>query len=234
MGALRAFLKKNPLAGWALVVMAVAIVGYLVFGQLAGPGPRVATPPQAGGNVDVVTPLPPAPRPASSSTAGPSPSTVARATPAAGPTPVTATQPAPASKGTATTSSSAISSVVTPGPTGRADPFIPLVRPAIGGGQPPAPPPLVTLPPPPLPGGTVPPGVTPGAVPAAGPSAGIAITGIVGDTGSVAVVVVNGRTEVLSEGEAVGTLRVVKIDHVRRLVKFSRAGTQFDVRMGGE
>jgi hypothetical protein len=218
MAALREFLRKNPIAGWAIAIGLIAVVGYMLAGALI---PRRASRP--------------APAPA------PAPSAV---TPAPLPVPPAAT-PGPAVPG---------------GPTGRADPFIPLVRaaaspsapspssppPSPGTPPPPLPPPPlpggpggIPLPPPPLPGG---PGGTPAPSPAPAPTpppppspaAGIAVLGIVADTKAVAIIRVGSRTEIVGEGEVIGDLRVVKIDPVRRSVTFSRAGTRFDVQMGGE
>ncbi len=237
MGGLRGFLKKNPLAGWALVILLVAVVGYIIFGQLT-PGPRAASVPQPGGNAEPIAPLPSAPAGGAAAPAGGAPpATVAQATrPTATPSPAAGVQPKPAGGAAAPAPGGkvVVSSVIGPGPVGRPDPFSPLVRPPTGREVPP--PPLVTLPPPPLPApGTVPPGGPATAPPTPPtPSSGIAVIGIVGDTASVSIVVINGRSEILSEGDAVGNLRVVKIDAEHRLVRFSRDGTQFDVRMGGE
>jgi len=114
--------------------------------------------------------------------------------------------------------------VVPSGPTGRPDPFIPLFT-TPGPGQTLPPPPFPgQLPPPPLPGQNVP----------GFPGAGIAITGIVGDSRSVVIVNVGGRTEILTVGEQIGDMRVVRIDSARRVVTFLQAGRRFDVAMGGE
>jgi hypothetical protein len=114
--------------------------------------------------------------------------------------------------------------VVPSGPTGRPDPFIPLfTTPGPGPGLPPPPFPG-QLPAPPLPGQGVP----------GFPGAGIAITGIVGDSRSVVIVNVGGRTEILTVGEQIGDMRVVRIDSTRRVVTFLQAGRRFDVAMGGE
>ncbi len=114
--------------------------------------------------------------------------------------------------------------VVPSGPTGRPDPFIPLFTPP-GPGQ--------TLPPPPFPGQLPPPPLPGQSVPGF-PGAGIAITGIVGDSRSVVIVNVGGRTEILTVGEQIGDMRVVRIDSTRRVVTFLQAGRRFDVAMGGE
>lgn len=205
MGQLREFLKKNPVAGWALVIVLVAAIGYLIAGRLiSGPAPQPVAPT----------------RPATPPAATPAPAPV-------GPPEVAQAQPSP-------------SSVVPRGPTGRADPFLPLVRQQTAGPSPATPPPPgPPLPPPPfpVPGAPLPPPPSPG--PAAQPpgppsAAGITVTGIVGDTGAVAIIVVDGKTQIVSTGETVGDLRVLRIDPVRRVVTFSRAGKRFDVRMGGE
>ena len=60
------------------------------------------------------------------------------------------------------------------------------------------------------------------------------VTGIVGDVNAVAIVIIGGKTEIVSEGDVLGDLRVLSIDPVRRVVTFSRAGKRFNVRMGGE
>lgn len=200
MGRLRELLKKNPVAGWGLVIVLVAAIAYLIAGRLLGPPPQP------------VAPTRPAPAPV----ATPAPAPVS-------PPEVAETRPSP-------------SSVVPRGPTGRADPFLPLVRQPQAGG-PVSPPPGPPLPPPPfpLPPGQLPPPPSPTPGPG-GPSqaAGIAVTGLVGNSGAVAIVVVDGKTVIVSSGDAVGDLRVLRIDVVRRAVTFSRAGRRFDVRMGGE
>ncbi|MGH2348628.1 MAG: hypothetical protein ACRDFT_04075 [bacterium] len=213
MAALREFLRKNPIVGWAIAAGLIVVIGYMLAGAL-GLGGRPAQRPGTGS---------PAPAPA--------------VTPAPLPAPLAVT-PGPS---------------VPTGPTGRLDPFVPLVRaaatpsapspsgpPASPGTPPPPlpPPPLpvpsIPLPPPPLPGG---PGATPAPAPAPSPppnpAAGIAVLGIVADTKAVAIIRVGGRTEIVGEGELIGDLRVVRIDPVRRIVTFSRAGTRFDVPMGG-
>lgn len=66
----------------------------------------------------------------------------------------------------------------------------------------------------------------------------MAVRGLVADGavtgGAVAVVVIGGKSEVVAAGDEIGDLRVVRVDPVRRLVTFLRAGRRFDVRMGGE
>jgi len=67
----------------------------------------------------------------------------------------------------------------------------------------------------------------------------MAIRGLVADGGAVAggavaIVVIGGKSEVVAAGDEIGDLRVVRVDPVRRLVTFLRAGRRFDVRMGGE
>lgn len=216
MERVREFLKKNPVAGWAIVVGVVALAGYFVAGRLFGgtSGPAAVPAPAV-----VARPGHPAPTP----TAAPAPA------PAAAPAPGQAL-PRVASR-----------TVVPSGPTGRADPFVPLVR--SGTGAPPPPPPSGTLPPPPFPVPPPPPGVglpppplpgapgTPGAPIA---SAGIAVTGIVGNSHAVAVLNIGGRTEIVAEGETIGDLKVLNIDSARRVVQFLRAGKRFEARMGGE
>ncbi len=215
MGGLRKFLTKSP-AGVALVILVVLVGGYFVATQLSSEPSSTPTsePSQPGGGEVATAPLPPAP---GAKTVTPSPAPAQKPTPGApeGAAPQPAAKPAP---------SPTVSSVVPPGPKGRSDPFTPLMS----AGGPVPPPPLATLPPPPLPG-AVPPGTPP-----VGPGGGIVVTGIAGNSRSVAVVVIDGQPQILSEGESIGTLLVVKIDSARRLVRFSRGGSQFDVRMGGE
>lgn len=223
MGGLRKLLAKSP-AAVALGVLLVFVVAYLAVGQLRGRAPESAGPQPATGPTVRTQPLPSAsraPAPATGTTPAPAPSTAA---------PKVAS--ARASEAPARPASAGVPS----GPTGRADPFNPLIRPGSSAPPPPTPPsPLVTLPPPPLPGGALPPPPLPGGgIPVPGPGTGLAVTGIVGNSGSVAVIVIDGRSEILTVGEAVGDLLVVKIDAVRRTVRFSRSGKQFDVRMGGD
>jgi hypothetical protein len=225
MGGLRKLLTKSP-AAVALGVLLVFVVAYLAVGQLRGRAPESAGPQPATGPAVRTQPFPSAsraPAPTTGTTRAPAPSGTA---PKVMPTPASEAPAKPASAGVPT------------GPTGRSDPFIPLIRPG-GSAQTPPPPtppsPLVTLPPPPLPGGALPPPPLPGGgVPIPGPGTGLAVTGIVGNSGSVAVVVIDGRSEILTVGESIGDLRVVNIDAVRRTVRFSRSGKQFDVRMGGD
>lgn len=220
MNRLREFIKKNPIAGWAIVVGIVAIAGYMAMSQLMGgrtTGARTTAPPAAQAPPPVVatTPRPAAPAPA--------------------PTPAPATVTAPVPQVTAP-------KVVPSGPTGRADPFVPLVRtPGFGApGTPPPPPPSATLPPPPFPvppGSAVPPsgpGLPPPPLPAGAPSEGMVVTGIVGNSHAVAILNFGGRTEIVAEGETIGDLKILNIDSVRRSVTFLRAGRRFEVRMGGE
>lgn len=143
--------------------------------------------------------------------------------------PATVQVPSAATPAPAPVPQASTPSAVPPGPTGRPDPFIPLVRTPTG------PPPSVALPPPPFP-------VPPGPLPAPGPGTpgapsdefGIAVTGIVGNSDSVAIIAASGRTFIVSVGEQIGELQVLRIDTRRRLVTFARAGKRFDVRMGGE
>ncbi len=240
MAGLRELLKKSPLAGWLLLALLVAIAALLISKRL-GSGLRPAAQPTPGRVVEApVATLPPAPgaRPGAP-TQGSPPTPGARVTPPGGsPSAPPGVRPSPPAVGQAPVPAPAPkpggSSVVGIGPVGRADPFFPLVRPGgpgTGRGEPP-PPSFVTLPPPPLPGAGTPLGVQGPGTPTT--QTGIAVTGLVSDTGAVVVIVAGGRTEILSEGEAIGDLRVLKIDADRRLVTFSRAGTRFDVRMGGE
>lgn len=207
MNRVREFLKKNPIAGWAIAVGIVSLAGYSVAGRLfGGTAPPAAVPAPAV----VATPAHPAP----AHTAAPAP----MATPAPIP---------PLPRVTAPT-------VVPSGPIGRADPFEPLVRSGIT--APAGPPPSGTLPPPPFPVPPPPPGVGLPPLFPGGPitSGGIAVTGIVGNSHAVAVLNIGGRTEIVAEGETIGDLKVLNIDSARRLVQFMRAGKRFEVRMGGE
>jgi hypothetical protein len=148
--------------------------------------------------------------------------------PAATPAP-RAPAPTPAPQGgppapVPSTSKSPKEAVVPSGPTGRPDPFLPLFA-TPGPGQAVPPPPFPgQLPPPPLPGQG-----SPGF-----PGGGVAITGIIGDSRSVAIINVGGRTEILTVGEQIGDMRVIRIDSARRVVTFLQAGRRFDVAMGGE
>jgi hypothetical protein len=147
--------------------------------------------------------------------------------PAATPAPGSPTPPAPGGGAPAPvppTPKPPKEAVVPSGPTGRPDPFIPLFT-TPGPGQ--------TLPPPPFPG-QLPPPPLPGQGAPGFPGGGIAITGIVGDSRAVAIVNVGGRTEILTVGEQIGDMRVVRIDPTRRVVTFLQAGRRFDVPMGGE
>jgi hypothetical protein len=63
---------------------------------------------------------------------------------------------------------------------------------------------------------------------------GLAVTGIVGNSHAVAIIVIGGKTEIVGAGDELGDLRVVRVDPNRRMVTFLRAGTRFNVRMGGE
>ncbi|HEY3248951.1 MAG TPA: hypothetical protein VGK88_11745 [bacterium] len=214
MSAVRAFLRKNPIAGWAIAIGILAVVGYLLAGSLLG-----------GGGTPAGRPVPgPAPAPA------PPVVTPLPAPPAATPAPVVPT-----------------------GPTGRVDPFLPLVKGVAAGpsapspSSPPAspgtpPPPLPPppfpaspgspLPPPPLPGSPSAPAPAP--TPPPGPEAGISVLGIIAGARSVVIVKIDNHTEILAEGEQVGDLKVVKIDPVRRAVTFIRAGKRFVITLGGE
>lgn len=219
MERVRAFLKKNPIAGWAIVVGVVALAGYAMAGRLFGGSPRPAAVPTPQ---VVATPARPAPAPRTANAPEP-------AAPRAAATPA----PKPAMPSPRVTAPTAVPS----GPTGRPDPFVPLVRP---GGLPPSgaplPPPPFPVPPPP-PGPGLPPPPLPGAGPGSPgsiPSAGIAITGIVGNSHAVAILNIGGRTEIVAEGETIGDLKVLNIDSARRVVQFLRAGKRFEVRMGGE
>jgi len=210
MNRVREFLKKNPVAGWALAVGIVSLAGYFVAGRLFGGTSRPAAVPAPA---VVATPAHPAP----TSTTPPAHT----ATPA----PV---QPLPRV---------ARPTVVPSGPTGRADPFVPLVRSGIGPSAPPSgalPPPPFPVPPPP-PGVGLPPPPLPGTIPGAPlGTGGIAVTGIVGNSHAVAVLNIGGRTEIVAEGETIGDLKVLNIDSARRLVQFLRDGRRFEVRMGGD
>jgi hypothetical protein len=197
---LRALFEKNPRIRYSLVGVLLVVAIYLVIRSFGGGAraPVTRTPPAAPSGPAAT----PAPRPAPSS---PAPGGGAPA-----PVPPTPKPPKEA--------------VVPSGPTGRPDPFIPLIA-APGPGQ--------TLPPPPFPGQLPAPPLPGQGVPGF-PGAGIAITGIVGDSRSVAIVNVGGRTEILTVGEQIGDMRVVRIDPARRVVTFLQAGRRFDVSMGGE
>lgn len=206
MAGLREFLQKNPVAGYAIAGLFIALAAYLLSTQLLGGGgapPAVEQPPAA--------PPAAAPAPAPSQAAPPTAPVRAAVVPSA---PMGRTDPfvplvsPPRSGGPSTT---------TPPPASQLPP-------------PPFPVPGAPLPPPPLPG--APGAPVPAPVPPS-PSAGISVSGIVSDSTAVVIVSVGGRTEILFEGESAGDLRVVKIDANRRTVTFERAGQRFDVTMGG-
>jgi len=62
----------------------------------------------------------------------------------------------------------------------------------------------------------------------------VAVTGIVGNSKAVAVIVIGGRSEIVAPGDQIGDLRVLRIDSTRRTVTFLQAGRRFDVALGGE
>src|SRR2546425_633625 len=205
---IRELLQKNRIAGYGLVILVVVVAGYLVAGRLFGgrgapqPASRLPVP------VPSATPPPRAAAPA----------------PAPGATPA----PVPAAPGAPGTPAIPKTSVVPPGPTGRPDPFIPLIV-ATPPGQPPG-----SLPPPPFPvPGQLPPPPLPGQVPGV-PGGPVAVTGIVGNSKAVAVVIIGGRSEIVAPGDQIGDLRVLRIDSTRRTVTFLQAGRRFDVALGGE
>lgn len=208
MARFRELLQKNPVARYGLVILLVVVVGYLIAGRLFGgrgapPAPtRLPSPPPSA------TPAPGAPTPGQPA---PPPS------PTQAPTPAIRTPTPPKT------------SVVPQGPTGRPDPFIPLVTTPVPGQVPGA------LPPPPFPPGPgqLPAPPLPGQVPGV-PGGLVAVTGIVGNSRAVAVIVVGGRTEIIAPGDQIGDLRVLRIDSTRRTVTFLQAGRRFDVAMGGD
>lgn len=212
MAKIREFLKQNPLAGWALVLVLIAASGYLLASRLFGGGAAPQASPPAAPAAATPRPTPPT-------------------APAARPVPAPAPAPSPAP----TAGPPVGQAVVPPGPVGRPDPFDPLVRESTGRPAPPPPPSGVSLPPPPFPpAGSQP--LPPPPLPGAGPAPGgpVAVTGIVGNSHAVAIVVVGGRTAVVGPGDEIGDLRVVRVDPVRRMVVFLQAGRRLDVRMGGE
>ncbi|HET6946726.1 MAG TPA: hypothetical protein VFJ45_02840, partial [bacterium] len=101
MDRIREFLKKNPIAGWAVVLALVAAAGYLLASRLFAGAPPAATTPAAPAAVT--------PRPAPAAPSAPAP--------AAQPVPAPAAVPPVAPRST-----------VPSGPVGRADPFVPIVR----------------------------------------------------------------------------------------------------------
>ena len=206
MARLREFLQKNPVAGYAIAGLVIALAAYVVSTQLLGGGavpPAAEQPPEA----PAATPAP-APSQAAPPAGAPSKSVSAAVVPSA---PMGRADPFVPLVVPATSS---------PAPRPPASPLPP----------PPFPVPGAPLPPPPLPGA---PGVpVPAPVPPS-PTAGISVSGIVSDTSKVVIVSIGGRTEILFEGESAGDLRVVKIDANRRTVTFERAGQRFDVTMGG-
>ncbi len=205
----RELLQKNPLARYGLMIVVVVVAAYLVAGRLFG-----------GRGAPPAATRPPSPPPAAAP----------RAT-APGQAPAQAPAPAPApAPGAPATPTLPKTSVVPQGPTGRPDPFIPLVTTPVPGQAPPP----GALPPPPFPvPGQLPPPPLPGQVPGV-PGGPLAVTGIVGDGKSVAVIVIGGRTEIIAPGDQIGDLRVLRIDATRRTVTFLQAGKRFDVAMGGD
>jgi len=202
---IRELLQKNRIARYGLVILVVVVAGYLIAGRLFGG--RGA--PQPATRLPV--PAPSAPR-------------AAAPPPAPGTTPA----PVPAAPGAPGTTAPPKTSVVPPGPTGRPDPLIPLSV-ATPPGQPPG-----SLPPPPFPvPGQLPPPPLPGQVPGV-PGGPVAVTGIVGNSKAVAVIVIGGRSEIVAPGDQIGDLRVLRIDSTRRTVTFLQAGRRFDVALGGE
>jgi len=191
----RDLLQKTPAARYGAVGVLLLVAVYLVTSRLFGGGAPPAP----------VTRTPPA---APAPSAQPGPPRVAT------PPPVPAPAPSKTPK----------ESVVPSGPTGRPDPFLPVIPGPAPPGQ--------GLPPPPFPG-QLPPPPLPGQGPGF-PGGGIIIAGIVGDSRSVAIVNIGGRTEILAVGEQIGDMRVLRIDATRRVVTFLQAGRRFDVPMGGE
>lgn len=229
MDRVRAFVKKNPIIAGVVGMILIAAAGYQVaraaFGGRAPAPPAAVSPSTPPTAARPATPPAATPTPTPTPVASPAPGTKPAPAPAVTPAPTVIVPPAPGSK-------------VPPGPVGRDDPFVPLVRPT-GPSTAPPPPPSVGLPPPPFPtpgGVPLPPPPLPGGGIAplpVGPE-GIVITGIVGNSHAVAIIVIGGRTAIVGAGDELGDLRVVRVDAVRRLVAFSRAGRRFDVRMGGE
>src|SRR5436309_13545558 len=207
LAKVRELLQKNPIARYGLLILVVVVAAYLVAGRLFG---GRGAPPAATG---LPSPPPAAtPRPA-----------------APGQAPAPAATPAPA-PGAPATPTPPKTSAVPQGPTGRPDPFIPLVTAPVPGQAPPP----GALPPPPFPvPGQLPPPPLPGPVPGV-PGGALAVTGVVGDGKSVAVSVIGGRTEIIAPGDQIGDLRVLRIDATRRTVTFLQAGKRFDVAMGGD
>ena len=210
MARLREFLQKNPVAGYAIAVLFIAVAAYLLYAQLLGGG---AAPPAAE--------QPPA-APSAAPAPAPSPA-VPPAAPTTGRSVSAAVVPA-APMGRA----DPFVPLVSPPKAAPSPP--PPPPPASTLPPPPFPVPGAPLPPPPLPGAPAVPAPAP--VPPS-PTAGISVNGIVSDSSKVVIVSIGGRTEILFEGESAGDLRVVKIDANRRTVTFERSGQRFDVTMGG-
>src|SRR3989442_2172752 len=104
---IRELLQKNRIARYGLVIRVVGVAVYLIAGRLFGG--RSA--PQSATRLPVPAP-----------SATPAPRAAAPA-PAPGATPA----PGPAAPGAPGTTATPKTSVVPPGPTGRPDPFIPLI-----------------------------------------------------------------------------------------------------------
>jgi len=203
------YLRTHPVVAVAIVVGLVAI--YIL---LPRSEPAVVTTPAA--TLPAATPgaqVPPGVQPAPGAPAAPP-------TPAPTPTPRVLAGPVDA---------------------GRADPFAPLVTVATGGeGQPsgvPVPPPA-PLPPPLFPGQQQPQPGTPGAPATPAPPPKLASTaevlGIMGESGSVAIIRVGGKTYVVSPGDVIlEKIKVLAVDFATGLVVLEEDGEQFQLKLGG-
>lgn len=125
--------------------------------------------------------------------------------------------------------------VAAPVDAGRPDPFSPLVRAEAGRPGLPAAPPPAPLPPPLFPGqiqpGQVP---TPSPTPPPKDASTAELMGIVGDSGSVAIVKVGDQTHIVGRGDMIlNKIRVIVIDITKRLVILEEDGERFELKMGG-
>jgi hypothetical protein len=125
-----------------------------------------------------------------------------------------------------------------PQAAGRSDPFVPLVSARAGPAPGPRPvslPPPAPLPPPlfPSPGGPAP--APAPATPAPPPrlSAGAQLVGVLGDTGRVAILRLNGQIYIVAQGEMIqDRVRVELVDANDGLVILIEDGQRFEVRFG--
>jgi hypothetical protein len=162
----------------------------------------------------------PAPEPAATTP----PPGAPQAQPAAPAAPAPAASPAPSPTPRATGGAA---------DAGRPDPFAPLVRPAAPGSGPGLPvPPPAPLPPPLFPGQQ--PGQPAPPPPPVRESRSAQLMGLVGDTGSAAVIKLGTETFIVSPGDLIrNKIRVTVIDANKGLVILEEEGERFELKMGG-